>query len=140
MAITKDTTTLPGLTIISDDSGSVAIDYSPYFERIATALENIYTSFGGDSSSVSGILNSSTQALESIESQLVSISATLTTTSQSLETISTLASGDGVRMVGPYDWLGYSSLYKLYVEDDGAIGLDALIAYKDKINNLPKAF
>lgn len=112
--------------VITDSNGGIAIDYSSYYARIATALENIATSLGGDSTTVVGILGG-------LESNM----ATLATNST---TIKNLASGTGIHMVGPYDWLGYASMYKLYVEDTGAIGLAKLTEYKDKISALPTLF
>jgi hypothetical protein len=45
-------------------------------------------------------------------------------------------------MKGPLDWLGYVSSYKLYVENVGPenVTLEGLIAYKAKIDALPKEF
>jgi hypothetical protein len=54
--------------------------------------------------------------------------------------MTTLATGTGIHIVSPYEWLGYASLYKLYVEDTGAIGLAKLSEYKDKIKSLPTIF
>jgi hypothetical protein len=54
----------------------------------------------------------------------------------------TLADGEGIHMKGPLDWLGYVSSYKLYVENVGPenVTLEGLIAYKAKIDALPKEF
>ena len=131
MAITKDTTTIPGVTVLIDTAAEgIAIDYSPYYERIATALENISASLGGDSTTVVGILG----GLET------SINSNLSTLAANSTTIKDLATGTGIHMVGPYDWLGYMSMYKLYVEDAGAIGLTKLTEYKDKVKSLPTLF
>jgi hypothetical protein len=54
--------------------------------------------------------------------------------------MTTLATGTGIHIVSPYEWLGYASLYKLYVEDTGAIGISKLSEYKDKIKSLPTIF
>lgn len=49
MAITVDTTTIPGTTILYDSvSGSIAIDYSETFKTIAQSLEVIATAMGPD--------------------------------------------------------------------------------------------
>ena len=135
MAVTIDTTSLPGVTIVRAGSSEegIVIDYTSYYERIASSLENISSSLeaisgslGGDSTTVTGILGS--------------IDTNISTLSSNSTTIKNLASGPGIRTVGPYDWLGYMSLYKLYVEDSGAIGLTKLSEYKDKIKSLPTLF
>jgi len=47
MAIVLDTTSIPGQTIVYDNpNGGVAIDYSAYYERLATAAEAIQASLG----------------------------------------------------------------------------------------------
>jgi hypothetical protein len=112
-------------TVVFDSGGGVAIDYSSYYERIASALENISTAIGVDSTSISGILASSAQSLENIQT--------------SISEIKTLASTTGIKTQGVYDWVLLSSVYKLYVDDAGAIGLENLTEYKDKIESLPKS-
>jgi hypothetical protein len=137
-------------TVVFDSNGGVAIDYSSYYERIASALENISTAIGVDSTSISGILASSAQSLENISTAIgvdsTSISGILASSAQSLENIQTsiseiktLASTTGIKTQGVYDWVLLSSVYKLYVDDDGAIGLENLTEYKDKIESLPKS-
>lgn len=101
---------------------SVAIDYTTYYSRIATALETIAT-------------NSTT-----ISSSLSAIKTDLDTMTSNSTTIKDLAIGTGIHFVSPYEWLGYMSLYKLYVEDSGAIGLTKLTEFKDKIKSLPTLF
>jgi len=112
-------------TVVFDSNGGVAIDYSSYYERNASALENISTAIGVDSTSISGILASSAQSLENIQT--------------SISEIKTLASTTGIKTQGVYDWVLLSSVYKLYVDDAGAIGLENLTEYKDKIESLPKS-
>lgn len=129
MAITKDTTTLPGQTIVTDSNGGIAIDYSSYYERIATALETIAT----DTTAIK-------TSLANVDTQLTTMSTSISTMTTNSTTITGLATGTGIHMVGPYDWLGYMSLYKLYVEDTGAIGLTKLTEYKDKVKALPTLF
>jgi len=133
MAVTLDTTTIPGQTIVTDSAGGVAIDYSASYLRIAVALETIAASLGSDSTTLSGILASSAQALENIDSRLTAINV-------NLGIVADLAGSTGIRTIGPYEWVGLVSSYKLYVEADGSIGLPGLAEYKDKINSLPKAF
>ena len=133
MAVTLDTTTIPGQTIVTVSAGGVAIDYSASYLRIAVALETIAASLGSDSTTLSGILASSAQALENIDSRLTTINV-------NLGIVADLAGSTGIRTIGPYEWVGLVSSYQLYVEADGSIGLPGLAEYKDKINSLPKAF
>ena len=101
---------------------AVAIDYTAFYDRIATALETIATQ------------------TTTIATRTTTIATNTTTISTNSTTMTTLASGSGIHIVSPYEWLGYASLYKLYVEDTGAIGLTALAEYKDKIKALPPIF
>jgi hypothetical protein len=45
-----------------------------------------------------------------------------------------LATGAGIKTNDPLAWIGLMSVYKLYAEDPGSMGLDALKAYKAKID------
>jgi hypothetical protein len=66
------------------------------------------------------------------------IAASLETISTKLSSIESLATTNGIKTQGVYDWVLLSSVYKLYVDDAGAIGLTKLTEYKDKISSLPK--
>ena len=105
--------TYPDTPIIRDASGNIVVDYSKYLERIAIAVETM-------SSNTTAIKNSL---------------ATLVTNSTQLNSI---IDAKGIKMNAPYDWVGLISAYKLYVEDTGAIGLDKLTEYYNKINALPR--
>ena len=105
------------------------IDYSAYYGRIATALETLATNSADIKTSLS-----------SINTHLSTIATNTTTLSTNSTTMTTLATGTGIHIVSPYEWLGYMSLYKLYVEDTGAIGLTRMSEYKDKIRSLPTIF
>jgi hypothetical protein len=105
------------------------IDYSAYYGRIATALETLATNSTDIKTSLS-----------SINTHLSTVATNTTTISTNSTTMTTLATGTGIHIVSPYEWLGYASLYKLYVEDTGAIGLSKLSEYKDKIKALPTIF
>lgn len=105
------------------------IDYSAYYGRIATALETLAT----NSTDIK-------HSLTSINTHLSTVATNTTTISTNSTTMTTLATGTGIHIVSPYEWLGYASLYKLYVEDTGAIGISKLSEYKDKIKSLPTIF
>ena len=128
--------TIRDIIVVSNDAGGIAIDYTEQLTEILSSLQSIANSLQtsdstkfADAISIHG--NRIASALEPSDS---------TSFADHIAAVRNLAEGSGIHTVGPYDWLGYSSLYKLYVEDTGAIGLAKLIEYKDKINNLPKAF
>jgi hypothetical protein len=56
--------------------------------------------------------------------------------SDNINAIKNLAEGPGIKTLDPLAWIGLMSVYKLYVEDPGAIGLEELKAYKAKIDAL----
>jgi hypothetical protein len=66
----------------------------------------------------------------------------LTEVSNKIQQMYELASGNGIHTKGPQDWIGLVSTYKLYVENVGPenVTLQGLIAYKAKIDALPKDF
>jgi hypothetical protein len=98
-----------------------SVDYTGLYQDIANALNP-------GSTTVGTILSEIAQAAEN--------------TSQSLTNINNLAQGSGIHMKGPLDWVGLVSTYKLYVENVGPenVTLAGLIAYKAKIDALPKEF
>ena len=129
MAITKDTTTLSGQTIVTDSNGGIAIDYSAYYARIATALETIATK-------ATTLADNSTTISNSLGSDSTTLSSTFANISVDINELKTLASGVGIKTVDPLAWIGLMSVYKLHVEDPGAMGVEALKAYKAKIDAL----
>jgi hypothetical protein len=104
-------------------------DYSAHLDRLVVALDQLSLSmaFVADK-------------MDNISDKMGDIARASALSAASITTLATTATGDGLRMKGPQDWIGLISTYKLYVEDSGAIGLSALEAYKTKIDNLPKAF
>lgn len=129
MAITKDTTTLSGQTIVTDSNGGIAIDYSPYYARIATALETIATR----STTVAA---NSTTITNSLGSDSTNLASTFASISLDINELKNLAAGVGIKTMDPLAWIGLMSVYKLHVEDTGAMGVEALKAYKAKIDAL----
>ena len=97
-------------------------DYTSELGRIATALETIATQ------------------TTTLATQTTTVATNTTTIATNSTTMITLATGSGIHIVSPYEWVGYASLYKLYVEDTGAIGLTKLSEFKDKIKSLPTLF
>lgn len=150
-----------GYAVINEESGAIAIDFSQYYERIATALETLATlSSTTGVKTISTLSEDSTSAqysiVNEISDKLAIVATTLSSisnssaeiaqasenTSNSLAGIFARATGAGIHMKGPLDWLGLVSTYKLYVENVGPdnVTLQGLIEYKAKIDLLPKEF
>lgn len=145
MAIQIDNTSLPGKTIIYDDTnGGVAIDYSSYLSDIvtqATRIADALTATGD--TNVADNVNRLADSLESTEP---------TNLADNIAAIKTLAEGDGIRTLGAYDPLTLASAYKYMVEEaslltstttsdaDKAASEQRLIDIINKIKDLPKGF
>jgi hypothetical protein len=79
----------------------IAFDFSPFLDRMATALETIATKSTSIDSSLS-----------TISTTLTSIKTDLDTLSTNSTTVKNLATGHGIHMVGPYDWIGLINVYR----------------------------
>jgi hypothetical protein len=55
-----------------------------------------------------------------------------------LEQLVVMASTDGIKTIPAYSWLLAASMYKISVDDTGAIGLTALTDYHSKLNDIAK--
>jgi len=139
--MTASTTPSYSTNGINSNTG-IAFDFSPFFDRMATALETIATKS------------------TNIDNTLSTISTTLTNIKTDLDTLSTnstivknLATGHGIHMVGPYDWLGLINVYRSLIEqgnisDTGgnvsqaqqAAALALVESYITKIQNFPTSF
>jgi len=112
------------------------------------SLLNIYPTILANASQIIKNANiaSQTTAITGLKSDL----DTLATNSTSMLS---LAQGTGIHMVGPYDWLGFASIYHLYVEQakladhsgdatpaQQAAALAQLQSYLVKIQSLPTLF
>lgn len=108
-------------TVVAETAVFESVDYTEFYRDIANALNPGSTTIGT-------VLSEIAQASEN--------------TARSLENINNLAQGSGIHMKGPLDWVGLVSTYKLYVENVGPenVTLEGLIAYKAKIDALPKEF
>jgi hypothetical protein len=102
MTISTDTSTIEGTTIVIEDAGrDIAIDYSAYYDRIATAMETVAT-------------NSTT-----IANNTTAITTQLTAIADDIDRLRNLAdhpSGPGIRTIQPYGYLGNAILYLLYIK------------------------
>jgi hypothetical protein len=119
----EKTTTVPntGGEVTTTD---IEFDYSAHLDRVVTALEQLSLS------------------IAFIADKIDNISDRMSNISNNSDVVTSLANGDGIHMKGPLDWVGLVSTYKLYVENVGPenITLEGLVAYKAKIDALPKEF
>jgi hypothetical protein len=110
--------------------------------NIKADLDSIVTNLGTLNTNVA----SQTTAITGLKSDLDTLASNSTT-------MLGLAQGTGIHMVGPYDWLGFASIYHLYVEqgklldtsgnaspDQQAAALTQLESYLTKVRSLPTLF
>jgi predicted lipoprotein len=103
------------LNVVFDEaSGSIAIDYSPYYERIASASE--------------------ATALADYSAYYERIATAMESIATDVSAIKTLAETTGVKSVSPYDLISAASMYSYY--SDNVADLDTLIT---KIASVPTA-
>jgi hypothetical protein len=140
---------------------SIAIDYTTYYDRIATALETIATNSTAIKNSMSTVENSLSEGsrtvvsvlsgLEELQQTLVAQATTIATQTTTLATQTTTiaaqqttmatkltalearAADQGIKIVGPWEWLGMSSIVKLY--DEKGVDYNAL---KTRVEQIPK--
>ena len=111
MALTVDTTTIPGYTIITDGTGGIAVLPTPPEDSTApsyTIQNEIVDKLDIISFQLEKI-SKSFQSLENISDSLIKIE-------EHQKTMKNLASGQGINFKGPYEWLSMSSLLRLYQE------------------------
>jgi len=119
---------------------SIAIDYTTYYDRIATALETIATNSTAIKNSLAAIdtdFDTLKTQLTTIAEQSTTIATQATTLATQTTTIATqtttiaskqtametyqkklkeLGEGTGIHVVGPYDYLGLINVYKSLIE------------------------
>jgi hypothetical protein len=138
------------VTTIPDAGGTVtgkgiAFDYSDHLDRVVTALEQLSLSMAFIADKVDNIsdkLSNISNNSDTIAIDQTTMADKQTTMADKQTIVADLAAGDGIHMKGPLDWVGLVSTYKLYVENVGPenITLAGLIAFKAKIDALPKEF
>ena len=169
MTISK--VTVDGVELFREESsaatGSTSIDfevdYTDFVSRIADAAEGMETQLTSIATSLSTIAekvtliegHQSTLATKhtAIEGHQSTLAAKHTKIEDYQRIIKDLAIGTGVHVVSPYEWLGYSALYRLLVEQgdllktdynvseaDKQKALTALKAYLKLIEDLPRMF
>ena len=92
----------------------VAFDYSDHLDRIVLALEQMAIA----STETANQLNDINTKLDILVNNSTTIAQKQTLIENYQETIKNLAQGDGVHVIGPWEWLGYASIVKLF-EDKG---------------------
>lgn len=103
----------------------IAFDQSAYLERIATALETM-------AANSTAIKNS----LTSIDTNITTQTVNLTSIKNNLNTLTTLAQGTGIHMIGPYEWVGISSMIKVFQQTN-----QDLVALKNYVEaSVPRTF
>ena len=90
---------------IGEDGVSIAIDYTTYYDRIATALETMATN------STTMATNSTTMA-----TNITTIASKLTAIETYQKKLKELGEGSGIRVIGPYEVFGMISIYRLLIE------------------------
>lgn len=155
----------------TDGTGAVTsldfeVDYTDFASRIADALDGTagikaqLTTIATNSTSIAASLATMAEKLTAIEVHQGVLAAkhTIVAEKQTLmedhqHTLRDLGVGTGIHVISPYEWLGYSALYRLLVEQgnlldtgenvsaaDEAKALAALKVYLAKIEKLPRMF
>lgn len=142
--MTADSTLLPnvdeppGAAASSGDGTGTAFNYSPHLNRIVTALEQLSISMAliaENTQDISDNLqNRIVPAVETIAAQqsIIAIKQTAIETYQ--KKIKELSEGEGVHMVGPWEWLSMYAIYKLLVTE----GVTDFASLKAQVDALPK--
>lgn len=117
-------------TVIPAEGGSVTttdieFDYSSHFDRMISATEQL-------NSTIDSKIN---QLNSTVDNQLTLLNAKIEDLNSKIETIKTLAEGDGLHILGPWEWLGQVGIIQYLEEKE----LD-LAELKAKVEALPKSF
>jgi hypothetical protein len=126
--ISTDDSTQALNVVFDETSGSIAIDYSPYYERISSASEATV------SADYSEYYERIATAMESIAT--------------AVGTIKTLAETTGIHTAGAYDLITAASMYSYYTDNSAeldtiltklqSVPVSKLESIRDAIEGLPK--
>jgi len=129
----------PGSAPTAGDNTGSAFDYSDHLDRIVTALEQLSLSMAFVADKIDNI----SDKIDNISVQSTTISQQQTTIAAKQTAIETyqkklkeLGEGDGVHILGPYEWLSMYAIYKLLVDQ----GVTDFASIKAQIDALPKNF
>ena len=113
-------------TGIGEDGVSIAIDYTTYYDRIATALETMATQTTTIATQTTTIATQTTTIatrLTAISTDIDTIASNSTTIKDKQTAMETyqkklkeLGEGVGIRVIGPYEVFGMISIYRLLIE------------------------
>jgi hypothetical protein len=145
------------------DNDSAALVWSSMLDSaaniISTHNSNVARDIAVNNDSTQGIV-SIANSVSMIENIFSTVSGNLSTMADKQTAIETylkklkeLGEGDGIHMIGPYDWIGLISIYRLLVEQGSitedekgltdsakALNVETLKKYLQKIKSLPTNF
>ena len=118
---------------VGEDGVSIAIDYTTYYDRIATALETMATqttTIATQTTTIATRLTAISTDIDTIASNSTTIKDKQTTIAEKQTTIAEkqtametyqkklkeLGEGVGIRVIGPYEVFGMISIYRLLIE------------------------
>ena len=104
-------------------------DYGSIYSNIYTALNNI----DADTTPMVASLALIATSLSTLATNSTTIAAQQTTMATKLTALEARAADQGIHIVGPWEWLGMSSIVKLY--DEKGVDYNAL---KARVEQIPK--
>ena len=142
---------------VGDDGVSIAIDYTTYYDRIATALETMATqttTIATQTTTIATRLTAISTDIDTIASNSTTIKDKQTAMETYQKKLKELGEGVGIRVIGPYEVFGMISIYRLLIEQakilDSAetasasqiqAALSEVTRLSERIkNNIPKDF
>ena len=104
---------------VGEDGVAIAIDYTTYYARIATALETIATQATTIAAQTTIVAAQTTTI--AAQTTIVAAQTTIVASKQTaMETyqkkLKELGEGSGIRVIGPYEVFGMISIYRLLIE------------------------
>ena len=106
-------------TGIGEDGVSIAIDYTTYYDRIATALETMATqttTIATQTTTIATRLTAISTDIDTIASNSTTIKDKQTAMETYQKKLKELGEGVGIRVIGPYEVFGMISIYRLLIE------------------------
>ena len=106
-------------TGIGEDGVSIAIDYTTYYDRIATALETMATqttTIATQTTTIATRLTAISTDIDTIASNSTTIKDKQTAMETYQKKLKELGEGSGIRVIGPYEVFGMISIYRLLIE------------------------
>lgn len=143
MSLSVDTSLIPGVNVVTDSvTGGIAIDYSSFYARIASAIERIEENTRRTADSLEP--SDSTKLADNLINHLEMIA-------EATQVLKALAETSGIKTINDYDILNFISTYKFLIESkellkDGEALTEKesdktnkrLLDYIRRIKNLPK--